>query len=249
MVPARRRGYNFNPASIVDLRQRLGLSQRQMASRLGIPQNSLSRWERGATTPDAESLAAIYSVGAEEGILPKFFAKETVKEPVAVRDVALVYWDIQNLAPSYSNAAEWDAFIRSEVHRRVPKAKRILLKAFSSTTHQLATNELEKKEWRVWEDHGDWDEDIYDQAMSDAGQSPRHTVVFLVTADGDYADMVEELRNRGVRVYLIAPSTASKSLISAVGEKRWIREGGPLSRPPFYWPTVRVVSVKDPFKL
>lgn len=222
MVPAKPRGYKFSPASIVTLRQRLGLSQGQMASRLGIPQNSLSRWETGATTPDAKSLATIYSVGAEEGIMPSFFVKEAVKEPVEVRDTALVYWDIQNLAPSLANVDQWDDFIKSEVNRRVPQVDRKLLKAFSNPTHQLATNQLEEKGWRVWEDYGDWDEEIYDQAMSDAGQYPRRTVVFLITTDGDHADTVEELKRRGVRVYLIAPSTASGALTSAVGTRRWI---------------------------
>ena len=77
--------------------------------------------------------------------------------------------------------------------------------------------------WRVWEDQGDWDEEIYDQAMSDAGQSPQHTVVFLMTSDGDHADTVNELRRRGARVYLIAPPTASKYLTDVVGARRWIR--------------------------
>ena len=152
-----------------------------------------------------------------------FFVKETVKEPLEVRDTALVYWDIQNLAPSLVNVSEWDTFIKSEVHRRVPQVDRKLLKAFSNPTHQLATNQLEEKGWRVWEDYGDWDEEIYDQAMSDAGQSPRRTVVFLITTDGDHADTVQELRRRGVRVYLLAPSTASDALTSAVGARRWIQ--------------------------
>ena len=222
MVPAKVRSFTFSPASIVALRQRLSLSQARLAGRLGIPQNSLSRWETGATTPDAKSLAAIYSIGAEEGIVPKFFVKEAVKEPKVVRDTARVYWDIQNLAPSLQNVTEWDAFIKSEVKRRVPKFDRRLLKAFSSPFHQMVTSQLKESGWRVWEDHGDWDEEIYDQALSDAGQSPTRTVVFLITTDGDHVDTVQELRRRGVRVYLIAPPTVSEALTSAVGSRRWI---------------------------
>ena len=189
---------------------------------MGIPQNSLSRWETGATTPDAESLAAIYSIGAEEGVVPNFFVKHSVKEPLQVRDVILVYWDIQNLAPSFYNVADWNTFIRTEAKRRVPKAKRELFKAFLSPIHQLATDQLEKLGWRLWEGDGDWDEEIYEQAMSDVGHSPQCTVVFLVTADGDHSETVEELRTRGVRVYLIAPPAASDDLVRAVGRKRWI---------------------------
>ena len=169
--------------------------------------------------------------------MPNFFVKQAVKEPVQVRDVALVYWDVQNLAPSSYNVADWDTLITEEVQRRVPKAKRILFKAFSSPMHQLATNQLEKLEWRVWEDDGDWDEEIYDQAMSDAGQSPQRTVVFLITADGDHSETVEELHRRGVRVYLIAPSNASADLVRSVGKKRWIcvRPPGVVMLPGSIW--------------
>ncbi len=201
----------------------MGLTQIQMAGRLGIPQNSLSRWETGATTPDAKSLAAIYSVGAEEGIMPEFFANSTVKEPTQVRDNVIVYWDIQNLAPTIHDIEDLHTFIRSEIRRRVPRAKRILLKAFASPFHELATNQLQRKGWRVWEDYGEWDEEIYDQALSDAGQSPKQAVVFLITTDGNHSDTVQELRRRSVRVYLIAPPSASQALKDAVGIKRWIR--------------------------
>ena len=155
--------------------------------------------------------------------MTSFFVKEPAKQSVNVRDIVLVYWDIQNLAPSLPNVAEWDDFIKSEVRRRVPQADRRLFKAFSSPMHQLATNHLDAKGWKVWEDYVDWDDDIYDQAISDAGQSPRRTVVFLITTDGDHVDTVQELRRRGVRVYLIAPPTVSNALTGAVGRKRWIR--------------------------
>lgn len=154
--------------------------------------------------------------------MTSFFVKANVKESVQARDIVLVYWDIQNLAPSLHNVKDWDAFIKSEIRRRVPQAKRVLLKAFSNPTHALATDHLNKMDWRVWEDFGDWDEDIHDQAMSDAGQYPTRTVVFLITTDGDHADTVQELRRRGVRVYLVAPTFVSKDLVSAVGAQRYI---------------------------
>ena len=75
----------------------------------------------------------------------------------------------------------------------------------------------------MWEGHANWDDDIYDQAMSDAGQSPRRTVVFLITTDGDHAETVQELQRRGVRVYVIAPANVSTDLTSVVGARRWIR--------------------------
>ena len=70
MVPTKGGRYEYRPASIVTLRKQLGQTQAQMAKQLGIPPNTLSRWETGTTTPDAESLAALYSLGTAQGAVP-----------------------------------------------------------------------------------------------------------------------------------------------------------------------------------
>ena len=70
------------------MRQTLGLSQSAMAAMLDLPKNTVSRWERGETTPDAESLAAVYSLGMEKGVAPNFFVPVKQKAPPC--DIALV---------------------------------------------------------------------------------------------------------------------------------------------------------------
>ena len=85
--------------------------------------------------------------------------------------------------------------------------------------------------WRVWEDEDNMDEDIIDQSRSDCGAEPEGTILVLITKDGDFADMIEELRAKGVRVYLMAPRDASDDLVEAVGDKRWIPLDAPLVKP------------------
>jgi transcriptional regulator with XRE-family HTH domain len=45
-----------------EYRLRNNLSQKSLASKLGITLSAVSRWERGKATPKRESLAALYSV-------------------------------------------------------------------------------------------------------------------------------------------------------------------------------------------
>ena len=202
MTPAKQGAYRFRKESIAEMRQTLGLSQSAMAAMLDLPKNTVSRWERGETTPDAESLAAIYSLGMEKGVTPNFFVP--VKQKAPPRDIALVYWDLQSIAPvSIHMANTLHSSIETEVKRRVPQAARRLFKAFSLTAHSEMTDRMEELGWRVWEDDVDWTEDIYEQALSDAGQNPLGSVVFLISAEGKHEELIAELRARDARVYLI----------------------------------------------
>lgn len=69
--------YRFSPRSLVETRERLGLSQAKLAERLNVPVNTLSRWERSDTTPDANALAAIHSIAVKGGLKPEFFQRST----------------------------------------------------------------------------------------------------------------------------------------------------------------------------
>ena len=73
MGPARSGRYQFSPDSLVGLRKTLGITQGQMADLLGVPPNTLSRWETSWTVPDANSLASVYSVSMEHHVQPNFF--------------------------------------------------------------------------------------------------------------------------------------------------------------------------------
>ena len=66
------------------------------------------------------------------------------------------------------------------------------------------------------------DEELIDQARSDAGQDPKATILVLITRDEQFIDLIDEMHKKGVRVYLIAPRDADDDLIEEVGRKRWI---------------------------
>ena len=224
MTPVKPGSYLFRKESIVDLRQRLGLSQAALAERLGVPKNTVSRWETGATTPDGESLAAIYSLGMDVGIKADFFAP--VKQKAPVRDTALVYWDVQ--LSLWLSLERLDTLITGEVRKRVSGTGRELFKAFLSAPSSHAAAELKSLGWRVWEPESwgfqGWSEDIYDQALSDAGHSYESSIVFLVTTDRSHTDLIRELKERGARVFLMTQRNyaVSSDLTEAVGKRRWI---------------------------
>lgn len=54
-----------SPGFITALREGLGLTQQELGERLGVDKMSVSRWERGAIRPSAESLAALEAVRRE----------------------------------------------------------------------------------------------------------------------------------------------------------------------------------------
>ena len=48
-----------SPGFIMTLREALGLTQKELADKLGVDKMSVSRWERGAIRPSEESLKAL----------------------------------------------------------------------------------------------------------------------------------------------------------------------------------------------
>lgn len=76
MTPISQGMYEFKNESLIEMRKRMGIAQSKMAELLGIPANTLSRWETGNTVPDASALAAIYSLAKEHGLsdIPQFFS-------------------------------------------------------------------------------------------------------------------------------------------------------------------------------
>ena len=95
-------------------------------------------------------------------------------------------------------------------------------KAFAHPSQSNATDKLTELSWRVWEDNSGMDEELIDQAWSDAGQDPKATIFVIITSDGEFIDLIDDLQKKGVRVYLIAPSNTDADLIEEVGHKRWL---------------------------
>lgn len=229
MAPVKRGKYEYRPDSLVHLRQKLGRTQVQMAKILGIPSNTLSRWETGATTPDAGSLAAIYSVGMEHKIQPDFFRRRRAKPKTPKgRSRLLVMWDFQNLSISAAQVKSLNAWIRQELDSKFPNSSYRCYKAFAAPHQAAATDVLMSLGWSVWEDDEDFDHEIISHAKSDCGQKPHATTLVLMTRDGDFGELIDELYGKKVDVCLVIPPSlnplmGSTSLAQAVPENRRIR--------------------------
>ena len=194
-----------------------------MAELIGVPANTLSRWETGATTPDADSLAAIYSIAMDNDITPSFFQR---RKPVPTsnknRDRLIVMWDFQSYPASALQVPHIDSSIRWEIRRPLKRASFQLFKAFASPNQPDATNGLIELGWRVFEDDHDLDEEIVEQAKSDCAQDPSHTTLALISNDGGYVELIQDLSELGVDVYLFTSLFGyNQRLVAAVGKKRW----------------------------
>lgn len=223
MAPLKPGPYIFTPDSISQVRSQLRLTQEQFANKLGISKTAITRWEKGTVKPDADSLAAIYSLAAASGINPEFFKPSNTKQG---RSRLIVAWDFQNLAISEYEVPAKSESLKKELAKRFPSVSYNLYKTFASPLHSFATRELANHGWRVQEYSYDIDDELYTQSWSDCNQAPQDTIFVLITRDGDFVDFIEELKNKGVRVYLMAPEHSSQHLIETVGKKRWIPWNG-----------------------
>lgn len=225
MAPIKAGSHEFSPDSLVKIREQLKLTQAKMASLLTIPPNTLSRWETGATTPDAGSLAAIYSLALEQGVTPSFFRRRRPhqKQPKQ-RSRLLVMLDFQNLGVSAYQVPGLSTWLKEELEKKFPATSYSRYKVFASPHQSEATEQLEGMGWRAWEDSGDMDEEIVNQCKSDCGQEPKDTVLVLITRDGDFAALAEYLKALGVAVYVVStPFGFSQKLHQAVGPEHWIQ--------------------------
>ena len=219
MVQVKLGAYRFRKESITELRQHLSLSQAEMGAQISVPKNTVSRWETGATVPDALQLAAIYSLGMEKNVTANFFArpeKQTKKKAQAVpRTAARIYWDMQNVAPSKQQAARWDRTVRDSIKQMTPKA-RAKFRAYTNP-NQKAGSLLQG--WSIVETTENCDEQIITQVRRDTAQNPNTKAIFLITRDRGYVNLIKEQRAKNVAVYVITPPNVSKKLVSAVGEE------------------------------
>lgn len=257
MAPVKPGRFKFDPGSIAQVRQHVGLSQKKLAALLGVPPNTLSRWETGATTPDADSLAAIYSVAAQHGLSAQFFRRRKKMAKAAEgRARLLPFWDLQYLAPHVFALPNFlddaNASVRQELDRRFSATSFRQFKAFVQQSTVFIhgyqpTAELQRLGWRVWEDTEDLSDEIISQIKSDCGHEPENTILVLLTHPGRdvFADLVRELKSKGVEVYLMAREPIMQpwggevtALIEAVGHEHWIKLTGQVwSQVPYRPPT------------
>jgi len=217
MAPVEKGSYRFDPKGIVDIRNRLGITQFQMAVLLGVPANTLSRWETGKATPDAHSLAAIFSFAQERGLNPSFFRKFVEGD----RTRLVVILDFQNLGVSALSIKQMDHYIMEEVERIAPATHQEIFKAFASPDQVVGITELKKLKWRVRVDDDDQDDAIVQQVKSDCGQAPEDTILVMCSRDGNFEELVKEMQRRGVMVHMMGPPGTSQQVRNAVEPDYW----------------------------
>jgi transcriptional regulator with XRE-family HTH domain len=238
--------YIFDPSSIKVIRQKLNLKQSDLAKMLGetTTKTTISRWENGETTPDAKSLAAIYSIADQGGIMPDFFKKTGKK---GGRSRLIVSWDFQNWSPRTTDLKEMSSLIKQTLADRFPSTSYHLYKLFAvdtptnnlkpweqwlstlnftvglqSTTNGQSNMILDKLGWRLYKYSQNIDDELDTQSYSDCLQHPEETIFVLISKDGDFVDLLRDLRVKGVSTYLIAPKDSSQKLVEVVGQKRLI---------------------------
>ena len=83
---------------LYDLRKKKGLSQEELANRLNVSRQTVSKWEVGDSTPDMEKLIAmsdLFGISLDELVLDKAPEPVTVVQPVKAGVYSEVKADIK----------------------------------------------------------------------------------------------------------------------------------------------------------
>lgn len=209
MATEQRDRYEFRHQALVELRSKLGLKQAAMARLLDVPQNTLSRWETGATPPDAKSLAKFHSIAMERGKEMEFFVRKRptpkkVKGTAEGRARLLVAWDFQNVGKRKNQVGQINRQIRKVTAERFSGTSQQAYRAFAGSNQSQATDTLANLAWRVWEDEKDIDKELISQVRNYCAQEPEETAVVLICNDGGYAaGLIQELKKDSVEFYVI----------------------------------------------
>ena len=233
--------YQFSPSTLAKVRNQMGLSQAKLAGRLELPVNTVSRWERGETTPDAHSLAAIYSIAKEQGLTPEFFQKRSsmataqkkAPKPLGGRRVLnrqrtrlVMIWDFQDVELDADEAFDAWFYMDKYLDIAFPNINyedEWELKVYASWEQREAVGSL--RYFQVSETHGNADYQIAQDIRHLCGLSPgylgsspdpKNTVLVLASKDGDFADLLYEVDQEGVDVYLWALPDCSKDLLEVI---------------------------------
>lgn len=220
MTPIKQGKYEFKKESLIDVRKKMSLSQAKMAEILGVPANTLSRWEIGTTVPDAKNLAGFYSLAKEHGITPVFFGLREGIIPFKYN--SLIVWDFQTTGTQAYWVKQAHDSIVSEIAKRfsgmIPEYK-----VFAHPSQGAATDILQGLEWSTWEGGDEIFDDIVNHIKSDCGQRPDGMVLILITIDNGFTELIEELMAKGVRVLVLSPQTYNNKLMEKVGQTNIIR--------------------------
>jgi transcriptional regulator with XRE-family HTH domain len=207
--------YYFDRAVISDIRKKLGLSQAKLADLLDVPVNTLSRWEANATTPDADTLAAIYAIAKQHDLSPNFFKRRAdVTQPSKQRTKIVLAWDFQNLVLKVDEIEdEWEYMNRYlDLLFPATRGKRVLsaycsvanggLPILFGTPEPTVKGTFESLGFKVFEGFYDADSQLVRDSLRECNVDPLKTIFILASKDGDYAKFLKELKRIGVDVYI-----------------------------------------------
>lgn len=81
-------------AALVRARQAVGLTQSQLSAAAGVPQSSLSVWERGEAEPSPETVFALEgALAVDDGALSRLLGFAPVGKELAVSTEAAIWVD------------------------------------------------------------------------------------------------------------------------------------------------------------
>ncbi len=215
MTPIKQGKYEFKNQSLIDVRKKMGLSQAKMAELLGVPANTLSRWEIGTTVPDARNLAGFYSLAKEYGITPTFFGLRDDIIPFQYNSA--IFWDFQTAGIQAYWVKQAHDTIMTEIGKRftgmAPEYK-----VFAHPSQQQAVDILNSLGWTVFIGEDEIFDDIVHQVKSDCGQRPEGMVLILITQDNGFSELIEDQMGKSVRVFIMSLQTYNNKLLEKVGQ-------------------------------
>ena len=216
--------YSFRPQSIEALRKQLGLTQAGLAEELDVPVNTVSRWETGATTPDARALAALYSIGKGRGTSPNFFQRRIeVTKKQQERTKLMIAWDFQNRGMDAADVVDEWPFAKKYLDMHFPNTRSSRkLRAYITMFQDAARKELEKFGFETTLSAFNADSQIVRDVKEYCLTNPAKTVFVLISDDGDFVALLRELRREGVDCYVWGSDQCSQRLIAAVEEDHFV---------------------------
>lgn len=230
MVPIKQEyyEYRFDPDVLRVIRTKLRLSQAKLAEMLDVPPNTLSRWETGATAPDARALAAIFSIAKNKDITPEFFKKQSEHQPKKQRTKILLAWDFQNVGMDEEDVNEEWGYMNKYLNLFHPDSRAYrILRAYSSPNQRGATEILRSLKFDVREGYFDADSQLIRDSREECENGPEKWEFILLADDGDYEQMLKDMQSAGVVVYLWGSDHCSETLQNAVPQENFMNWNAP----------------------
>lgn len=221
--------YHFDPASLVKLRAQLRLTQSALADLLSLPVNTVSRWERAASAPDAHALAALYSIAARSGVKPRFFARALDDSAATATRRRLIFmWDLTSaMVPSTHAHSEWQS-MSEYLNLMQPGARSDRqLRIFGRPADAETADGLGPDKFQTRTAEFGLEAQLMEEARHLSSRDPAATVFVIAAGSAAYASFIREIRRRGVSAYLWSPADADADLRNSFDQGNIINWNAP----------------------